>query len=95
MKTELRPCAGPLCPNLEDPRWGGYCDGCGVENTEQAVALKNRYRETNAVVRALLADVREHFRHYDPLEDDGHYPAAKRQHALLERINLILDGEAK
>lgn len=91
MKTELRPCAGPLCPNLEDPRWGGYCDGCGVENTEQAVALKNRYRETNAVVRTLLADVREYLAVVNPVEVPPVNAAADRR-ALLKRINAVLEG---
>jgi hypothetical protein len=28
VKPGLKPCKRPGCPSLEDPRWGGYCDGC-------------------------------------------------------------------
>jgi len=26
----LKPCAYPNCEDLEDPRWGGFCDGHGI-----------------------------------------------------------------
>jgi hypothetical protein len=27
----LKKCANPRCENKEDPRWGGFCDGCAPD----------------------------------------------------------------
>jgi len=82
--SELRLCAGPMCSNMEDPRWGGFCDGCGVSSEEEALSLKQRYRETNAIVRQLLDDVR------------GYLLECKRDaynNQLLARINEALEPQ--
>jgi hypothetical protein len=41
MKTQLGPCAFTGCPNQEDPRWGGYCDGHGVSTQEELIARQD------------------------------------------------------
>lgn len=43
----LKICAGPHCANLEDPRWGGFCDGCGCATEEDREHLLAGWRLAN------------------------------------------------
>lgn len=82
---DLKKCAGPGCPNLEDPRWGGFCDGHGAATEEQRASLLDAWREQNAktaALRALLAEAVNELQ-FDGLSTGDHF-------ALIERIRKEL-----
>lgn len=58
MSEVLKKCAFPGCLELEDPRWGGRCDGHGLAKPEDAERLDEAIREQNvkyADLRMLLS----------------------------------------
>lgn len=84
MTYQPKQCAFPLCPNKEDPRWGGFCDGHGCATDEQWGQFVVKAREAGAKVRDLLADVARHL---------AKPPTTGERLALLERIDAVLEGE--
>lgn len=57
--SELKKCAGPGCHQLEDPRWGGFCDGHGPTTDAERAALLEGWRAQNEKVAKLEATVSE------------------------------------
>lgn len=76
--SDLKKCAGPGCSNIQDPRWGGFCDGHGPSTEEELQALLEGWRAQNEKVAKLEAKVVE-------LETELNADQAVREAVAFER----------